>query len=429
MQGTIYRRVRHTCNGNGNGKPQWVRLPNPTPGTVPCRACGRDLTNEKEVRYDAVWWALGKKRSKSFTRKHDAQRSLAAAVNETHEGTYQHTRVATMNTVFDAWLSHIDSKRHKGLLKPSTHLSYQGILKQHLRPTFGAYRSDRLTAQVVQAWESRAAEVMQAKTFNNVLAVLRAILAWAREQRYLANDPMQGIRPARVTRTEQPCLEPAELKRLLNAAAALSQRDQTMLYLAAYSGLRRGELFGLQWRDLDKAAHRIHVRRSLFRGVTGEPKTAHSKRPMDLPAPLVERRLAYREQHPPIGDDGFMFRTSAGRPLNANSWTTRVLVPTYRRAGLDEARPFHSLRHGYASMLINNNENPKYVSEQLGHANIGITMDRYGHLFRQTGVTAMARLSQLVYEPPSNTPGYTPYGAEISGNEKQWAAKQQFVNP
>ena len=402
MQGTIYRRVKHICQGEHI----WTRLPNPTPQRFACKTCGRNLTTEKEVRYDASWWGGGKKRGKSFTRRHDAQRHLATAIKEVHEGVWQQTRTKTMKDVFDEWLKHIDSKLHKGLIKPSTHLSYLGTLKQHLRPAFGSYRSDQLTSQVVQAWEARAAENAKPKTHNNRVGVLRVALVWAREQRFLKHDPMQWIKPARVPRVEQPCLEPDELKRLLDAAAALNHRDQAIIYLAAYSGLRRGELFGLQWRDLDETTHQLHVRRSIFRGVTGEPKTASSRRAMDLPAPVVARLLAYRIHYPPIGDDGFMFRTSAGRPLNPNSWTTRVLVPTYRRAGLDAARPFHSLRHGYASMLINSNANPKYVSEQLGHANIGITMDRYAHLFRQTGVTAMERLSAMVYEPhiPSDTP-------------------------
>ena len=421
MQGTIYRRVKHACNG----QPHWVRLPNPTPKVLPCSNCGRNLTTEKVVRYDASWWALGKKRSKSFPRKHDAQRHLTGVVQATHEGTYQPTRAVTMGAVFDDWLVHLDGKRHKGLLKHSTLLSYRGILEKYLRPAFGAIRSDRLTSQVVISWESRLAETLAPKTLNNVVTTMRGLLSWAREQQFLAHDPMATIKPARVPRNEQPCLQPSELNNLLDAAATLPTRDQAIVYLAAYSGLRRGELFGLQWGDLDESKHQIHVRRSLFRGVTGEPKTASSRRAMDLPAPIVARLVAYREQYPPIGEDEFMFRNDAGRPLNMNSWTTKVLVPLYRRAGLNPRRPFHSLRHGYASMLINNNENVKYVSAQLGHASISMTMDRYGHLYRVTGERAMERLSQQVHV---HTPSYTPGGPVISMNGVEQAGNQYAVS-
>ena len=422
MQGTIYKRVRHQCKTE---KPRWVRLPNPTPKVVSCSTCGSNLTTEKDVRYDASWWALGKKRSKSFPRKHDAQRHLTGVVQATHEGTYQPTRAVTMGAVFDAWREHLDGKRHKGLLKHSTLLSYRGILEKYLRPAFGAIRSDRLTSQVVISWESRLAETLAPKTLNNVVTTMRGLLSWAREQQFLAHDPMATIKPARVPRDEQPCLQPSELNNLLDAAATLPTRDQAIVYLAAYSGLRRGELFGLQWGDLDESKHQIHVRRSLFRGVTGEPKTASSRRAMDLPAPIVARLVAYREQYPPIGEDEFMFRNDAGRPLNMNSWTTKVLVPLYRRAGLNPKRPFHSLRHGYASMLINNNENVKYVSAQLGHASISMTMDRYGHLYRVTGERAMERLSQQVHV---HTPSYTPGGPVISMNGVEQAGNQYAVS-
>ena len=135
-------------------------------------------------------------------------------------------------------------KRHKGLLKHSTLLSYRGILEKYLRPAFGAIRSDRLTSQVVISWESRLAETLAPKTLNNVVTTMRGLLSWAREQQFLAHDPMATIKPARVPRDEQPCLQPSELNNLLDTAATLPTRDQAIVYLAAYSGLRRGELFG-----------------------------------------------------------------------------------------------------------------------------------------------------------------------------------------
>ena len=162
-----------------------------------------------------------------------------------------------MGAVFDAWREHLDGKRHKGLLKHSTLLSYHAILKKYLRPAFGAIRSDRLTSQVVISWESRLAETLAPKTLNNVVTTMRGLLSWAREQQFLAHDPMATIKPARVPKEEQPCLQPDELNNLLDAAATLPTRDQAIVYLAAYSGLRRGELFGLQWGDLDESKHQI----------------------------------------------------------------------------------------------------------------------------------------------------------------------------
>ena len=403
MQGTIYKRVRHQC---AKKTPRWLRLPNPTPKTLPCPTCGSNMTKEKETRYDCSWWAGGKKRSKTFATKHAAARFLATVVTETHNGTYQQTRAVAMSVVFDEWEKHLDVKQQQGRLKPSTRKAYRSMVRKHLRPAFEACRSDKLTVNVVQEWERRcagalAAGTMSPKYYNNLLATLRVVLSWARGrgQRYLTHNPLDEIRPVPVERRERRFLEPGEITALLDAATA---PHDILLYLVTYSGLRRGEVFALQWDDLDETTNRLQVRRSLFQGALTRPKTRHSERVVDLPEPIVARLLAYREKYPPLAGD-YIFRTGTGAPLDPDNWYKRVFVPTAQRAGLraserheDEGPSvgFHTLRHTYASLLINQGENIKYVSRQLGHASINITADLYGHLFRETSVSAMERLTQ-----------------------------------
>ena len=89
----------------GKGRPQWVRLPNPTPKSFSCSVCGANLTKEKETRYDCFWRTNGKLCSKTVATKHDATRFLATVVTETHNGTYQQTRPVTMNVLFDEWVN------------------------------------------------------------------------------------------------------------------------------------------------------------------------------------------------------------------------------------------------------------------------------------------------------------------------------------
>ena len=280
MQGTVYRRIRHKCT---TGKPpHWVRLPNPTPKTLPCPTCGGNLTREKETRYDCSWWAGGKKRSKTFQRKHDAARFLATVVTETHNGTYQETRGVSMSVVFDEWEKHLDVKQQQGRLKPSTRDAYRSMVNRHLRPAFETCRSDKLTVNVIQEWERRcaaslAAGTMTPKYYNNLLGALRVILLWARGrgQRYLTHNPLEELKPAYVPKTEARFLEPQELAALLDAAEG--QRDQTILYLTAYSGLRRGEVFGLQWSDLDETRNRLSVKRSNYQANSPGPRP-HTRR-------------------------------------------------------------------------------------------------------------------------------------------------------
>jgi integrase len=167
-------------------------------------------------------------------------------------------------------------------------------------------------------------------------------------------------------------------------------RDSTILTVAVYSGLRRGELFALQWADVDFYNGRVSVRRSVYQGDVTTPKTEHSMRIVDVPASLLATLAIYRAYFPAL-NGGYIFRTTDGAPLDPDNRSKRVLADVVARAGV---RPIglHGLRHTYASLLINQGEHIKYVSRQLGHASIQITADLYGHLFSETSQAAMRRL-------------------------------------
>ena len=407
MQGSIFKRVQHVCI---KGTPRWVRLPNRKPGAFPCPVCGANLTKEKKTRYDCFWRTNGKLRSKTVATKHAATRFLTTVVAETHNGTYQQTKPVTMNVVFDEWEKHLDVRIQQRGLKPSTRKAYLSMLRKHLRPAFGACRSDRLSEQIVLEWERRCAALlaagsMSARHYNNILITFRVLLKWARQrgQKFLSHDPLTDMKPVPVERKERRFLEPEEITRLLSAPN--NDRDVTMLFLFVYSGLRRGELFGLRWSDLDEHTNRLQVRRGFSNGVIARPKTPHSRRTVDLPEALVDRLRAYRETDSPQASKGYIFHTKEGHPLNPDDWYKRVFVPTAERAGLravDEEGDgpnvgIHTLRHSYASLLINQGESIKYVSRQLGHTDIKITANTYGHIFKETSRSAMERLNQRVH--------------------------------
>jgi integrase len=128
--------------------------------------------------------------------------------------------------------------------------------------------------------------------------------------------------------------------------------------------------------DLDETGHRLHVRRSAYRGVFYVPKTRCSRRAIDIGDQLLgvlsaARRRRYGASVP--APHALLFPAPSGEPLSPDALRKRVWAPTLARAGLRHVR-IHSLRHTYASMLIAQNENPKYISSQLGHASIKITL-------------------------------------------------------
>jgi integrase len=370
----------------------------------------RDL--KKGRKYYCIWRVNGKQKWKAFDKRKEAERYLATVVKATHDGIYQDVQPLAMVAVFNRWLDGSLMLRVKqGLLKPSTAKSYRSMLDSHLRPAFGEYRSDRLTHAVVNDWAAQMANAIAEgnitpKFYNNLLNLLHAILAWARHpaQGYLAHDPLIGMRRLPKPRIEREFLEPREIQALLEAA---TPPDDTILHVAIYTGLRRGELFALQWGDVDwgtgRDGGRIWVKRSLYQGKITTPKTESSIRVVDVSQRTLDELAVHREMSPPR-HGGFILHTLKGTPIDPDSWYKRRFLPILQRAGLRQVG-LHALRHTYASLLINQGESIKYVSKQLGHASIQITADLDGHLFRETSVSAMRRLQESMMRGgfPSNS--------------------------
>jgi integrase len=174
-------------------------------------------------------------------------------------------------------------------------------------------------------------------------------------------------------------LDAAGLHRLVDAADG--QLARALLVTAAMTGMRRGELLGLRWRDVDYTNRRVWVRRSVgLGGVVKEPKTRKSIRAIALPRMVADELEAHWKASTFRAADDYVFASTAGTPLEARNMIREVFEPAMRRAKLPRVR-FHDLRHSYASVLIEQGAHPKVISDQLGHASVQITMDRYSHLF------------------------------------------------
>lgn len=368
-------------------------------------------------RYDARWWIGTKKKTKTFPKKKAAERYLNTVVGHLNDGTYVEVRPALMGEVFDRWLEHaVQVRVQEGSLKPSTAKSYKSMVAEHLKPAFAAYRSDRFTLGVVEDWRKGlaakiAAGTLAPKSYVNLRNCLHAVVDWARhpERRYLAHDPLAGLPKLRLPRGKRrPHFEPDQVLRLLELAAQ-TPPDDTIVKVVLFSGLRRGEVFGLQWTDVEPgtgAGGHLHVRRSIYQGAISTPKTAHADRVVDIPQRLLDDLTVYRVMHPPIGE-GFIFRQATGRPVDPDAWHRERLVPLLQKAGLRLPRTgLHSLRHTYVSLLIAQGEDVRYIADQVGHSTAQLTQDIYAHMFTAVRTAAMRKLDRWASlgsgEPPSS---------------------------
>ena len=202
---------------------------------------------------------------------------------------------------------------------------------------------------------------------------------------------MPSIKRLNLQPTDYDWLRPEESKRYLKAAERHYPRWRAFLWTSLRSGLRRGEVFALQWRDLDFEHRHIHVRHSVFRGKL-EATKSHRKRVVPMSPQLhgaLERHAA--ETHRPRCP--WVFPNEDGQLAHHLDHVQRPHYGSLKAAGLRRIR-FHDLRHTFASQLVLAGRPLKEVQELLGHASIQQTM-RYAHLAQEKMVTAVAALDDL----------------------------------
>jgi integrase len=272
-------------------------------------------------------------------------------------------------------------------LRPRVHDLYRTALRRHLGPRIGDIPIAELDEDTIARMiEDLQADGLSGWTIRGILVPLGRILTHATRRGMIADNPLRRLerweRP-RVVRREMRILAPEEIDALL---AAARPTYRTLLATAIFTGLRQGELLGLQWADLDLDAGLLHVRRQLDRsGTYSEPKTLHALRTVVLMPALVELLREHNRTSPYAGSTDPVFATRTGRPMYYRNVSRRGLAATVEKAGLNgpgEPRlRFHDLRHTNAAVLIGHGLNVVFVSRQLGHATAGFTLNVYGGLF------------------------------------------------
>jgi integrase len=188
---------------------------------------------------------------------------------------------------------------------------------------------------------------------------------------------------------------------------AAGDRFEALYWVAITTGLRLGELFGLQWQDVDLRAGTISVCRSQsdVKGklALSEPKTRKGRRLVTVPAQTVNALVEHRKRMMIEGLAGAdrLFCNVDGGPLRRSDFHRRSFKPLLRRAGLPNIR-FHDLRHTSASLMLSQGVHPKVVQERLGHSQISVTLDVYSHVMPGMQRDAADRLGALLKPTAEN---------------------------
>jgi integrase len=317
----------------------------------------------------------GRQRTKTFSTKADANRYLAAVETELARGTW--TDPALSKVRFRAYAA--EWRESLSHVRPGTLANLDSRLRRHIYPAFGAWQIGSIEPADVRAWVADlVSSGLSPGTVAGTYHLLGRILKTAEIDGLIPHTPCVGIRlPRQDTHTEIHFLGPSEVAQL---AEAIEPRYRVLVYTAAYTGMRWGELAGLRIERCNLLRGVISVVEALTEiggqieiGATKTGKT----RTVSLPRFLRQLLTEHLTDYP--STCGFVFTSEEGLPLR-RSFYRRHYKPAVRRAGLPEGLRFHDLRHSCAAIMIAQGAHPKEIQERLGHSTIKLTFDRYGHL-------------------------------------------------
>jgi integrase len=256
---------------------------------------------------------------------------------------------------------------------------YEESCRLHIKPTLGKVRLSRLNPlQLQDLYTQKIDSGLSARTVQIIHATLHKALKQAVRWCLIPRNVAEAVTPPRPVKGEIQPLTRAQIKALLDAARG--EKLYALYALACTTGMRQGELLGLQWRDLDLEAGTLTINRSVSKDKVNPPKTSSGRRTIRLSklaiSALQQHRV--RTRKPRISE--WVFGTNAGTPISRHNLHNRSWKPLLERAGLPYTTRFHDLRHSCISLLLAKGVPLKVVSEMAGHADVSITLSVYGHV-------------------------------------------------
>jgi len=287
---------------------------------------------------------------------------------------------------------------------PSWRKSHAGTVRstldRHLIPHLGDLSVGQITKNHILQMRVEIArhkgrgsnQTLSAKTINRIIQLLHQALADAGEQ-YGFTNPTERIKRLKQRRIDILPFSFAETRLIIDT---VREDYRPYMIVRFLTGMRTGEIHGLQWRYIDFERRQILVRETFVRGTIETTKTDGSQREITLSEPVYEALLAQRQR---TGDQAFVFCNANGSPLDNDNFTNRVWYPLLRHLGLAARRPYQT-RHTCATLWLAAGENPEWVARQLGHVNTAMLFKTYSrfipNLTRTDGSAFNALVSSVI---------------------------------
>jgi integrase len=257
----------------------------------------------------------------------------------------------------------------------STRTTYEGYLRKWIEPRWGSSSLNTVRAVEVEMWLGTLplARGSRAKIRN----LMSVVFNHGRRHDFIDRNPISLVRQSAKRQTVPDVLLPSEINRLLQG---LHNRERTLVLLAAGTGLRMCELFGLKWRDIDFAGKQASVLRSIVKQAVGPCKTEASQKPVPLDPRLVRTLRAWRRCARFRQSTDWVFASPATQgslPFWGQTLMRHFIRPTAIKLGITKRIGWHTFRHSYSTLLKANGADIKVMQELLRHASTRVTLDTY----------------------------------------------------
>jgi integrase len=371
---------------------------------------------------------------KAGATKDEARKELREIEAKIERRTFLHEKKAPLfSAVKTEWL-----KYKKQFLRETTYETYEANLRNYF-DSLNGLRINQITIATIEKFiaelQNKALSTKATRkpgyiptgkekkislnTMRKIIVTLNQVMAYAVRHRLIDYNPVRDAERPRsqgkeVQEKAISILTPKQIRNFLEAVT--DERYHTLFLTAIMTGARQGEILGLKWSDIDFSKKQISINRTFNMGRFFTPKTKGSIRQIDL-APMAVRALAAWKLFSTIKEKekreekqsengieenaaenrNLVFPNEAGGPMNYSNMVQRHFRKALKDAGIPQIR-FHDLRHTYASLLLAQGENVKYVQTQLGHSSPTVTLNVYAHLMKKENQEAACRLENTIFQ-------------------------------
>ncbi len=355
-----------------------------------------------EGRYTVGYDENGKQRFKNVLAKTQAEckvklKAAIEAVGVAEIANDVEIEQYTVGEWLDVWFENYAKLK----VRPSSHQTYMGYIRNHIKPSVGDMKLEKLTSLDLQKLYKHLLESgrverveskdkpkgLSAKTVRNIHQIILSALEVAKSEKLIESNFAESCALPKAEHVEMKTLTQAQLQAFFEEAKRSGVYE--MYYIVIATGLRRGELLGLKWGDVDFENRTISVKRQVLRidgKVVESPlKTKNSYRVISIGAEAVEVLKTQKVKVAEIESD-YVFPSPNGTAISPDS-VLNMLHRVLKRAGLPKRR-FHDLRHSFATIALQNGVDIKTVSGMLGHFSAGFTLDTYTHVTTEAQVNA-----------------------------------------